>query len=58
MTLSQYDVLRGLDALRGAVLQCLAGGASTPATADGMLLSEAVGNHLVGATGGGPRTVR
>ena len=54
MTLGQYDVLRGLDALRDAVLLCLAGAASTPATADGMLLSEAVGKRLVGATGGGP----
>jgi RNA polymerase sigma-70 factor (ECF subfamily) len=54
MTLGQYDVLRGLDALRLAVLECLAVPSPSLVAANGMLLAESADTHLAGATGAGP----
>jgi RNA polymerase sigma-70 factor, ECF subfamily len=56
MTLGPYDVLRGLDALRDAVLQCLAAPQSSLVATNGMLLAESLGNPgVMGTSGaGGP----
>jgi len=48
MTLRQYDALRGLDALRAAVLECLAIPQPSLAAANGMLLNESLGRSLGG----------
>jgi RNA polymerase sigma-70 factor (ECF subfamily) len=53
MSLRGYDALRGLDALRDAVLECLAASQPSVVGTNGMLLSESLDKRPVAATGGG-----